>query len=98
MYELPGDSPFTPKEFAVSWLASRPTVTSVIVGPTSPEQVPANVTAAGWKSTDAELAEVDAILTKSGHRSGYHRKRQAVIQREASLRIVENDTRPMPLS
>ena len=56
-------------QLAVSWLASRPTVASVITGATSPEQVQANVASAGWKLTDADLAEVDAILAKSGPRS-----------------------------
>ena len=52
-------------ELAVSWLASRPAVASVITGATSAEQVQANVAAAGWKLTGTELAEVDAILSKS---------------------------------
>ena len=37
-------------ELAVSWLASRPIVASVIAGATSPEQVRANAAAAGWQS------------------------------------------------
>jgi aryl-alcohol dehydrogenase-like predicted oxidoreductase len=52
-------------ELAVSWLASRPTVASVIAGATSPEQVKTNATAAGWQLTDAEIAEIDAILPQS---------------------------------
>jgi aryl-alcohol dehydrogenase-like predicted oxidoreductase len=35
----------------------------VIAGATSPEQVRSNAAAAGWKLTDAELAEVDSIVT-----------------------------------
>lgn len=57
-------------ELAVSWLASRPTVASVIVGATSPEQVQTNATAAGWKLTDAEIVEIDAILSQSVQASG----------------------------
>jgi aryl-alcohol dehydrogenase-like predicted oxidoreductase len=45
-------------ELAVSWLASRPGVASVIAGATSLEQVRANAYAAGWKLTAAELAEL----------------------------------------
>jgi aryl-alcohol dehydrogenase-like predicted oxidoreductase len=45
-------------ELAVSWLASRPAVASVIAGATSPEQVRANAFAAGWKLTTAEMAEL----------------------------------------
>lgn len=46
-------------ELAVSWLASRPQVASVIAGATSPEQVRANANAAGWQLTAEELAEID---------------------------------------
>src|SRR5579871_1547952 len=50
-------------ELAFSWLAARPTVASVIAGATSPAQVKANASAADWQLTDAELAEIDAILS-----------------------------------
>ncbi|MBA3583524.1 MAG: aldo/keto reductase [Gemmatimonadetes bacterium] len=50
-------------ELAVSWLLARPTVASVISGATSPRQVEANASAAGWEPTEAELAEIDAIVT-----------------------------------
>ena len=49
-------------ELAFSWLASRPTVASVIAGAKSPEQAQSNAGAADWKLTDSELAEVDRIL------------------------------------
>jgi aryl-alcohol dehydrogenase-like predicted oxidoreductase len=49
-------------ELAFSWLLERPAVRSVIAGATSPEQVRSNVAAAGWRLTDAELAEIDAIV------------------------------------
>lgn len=52
-------------ELAVSWLASRPAVVSVIAGATSAQQVRANAAAAGWRLTDAELQEIDAILSRS---------------------------------
>ena len=52
-------------ELAISWLAARPAVASVIAGATSPEQVSANAAAARWRLTDAELEEVDAILSRS---------------------------------
>lgn len=48
-------------ELAVSWLAAHPCVVSVIAGATTPEQVRANTTAANWKLSAAELAEVDAL-------------------------------------
>ena len=52
-------------ELAMSWLASRPTVASVIAGATSPEQVKTNAAATGWRLSEAELAELDEILSQS---------------------------------
>jgi aryl-alcohol dehydrogenase-like predicted oxidoreductase len=52
-------------ELAVSWLAAQPAVASVIAGATSPQQVTANVAAATWRLTEAELADVDMILSHS---------------------------------
>ncbi|MET0397296.1 MAG: aldo/keto reductase [Longimicrobiaceae bacterium] len=49
-------------ELAFSWLLARPAVASVIAGATSAAQVRSNAAAAGWALTDAELAEVDAIV------------------------------------
>lgn len=48
-------------ELAVSWLLQRPVVASVIAGATSPEQVRANVDAASWRLTEADLADIDRI-------------------------------------
>lgn len=48
-------------ELAMSWLAAEPHVASIIAGATKPEQITANVAAVGWKLTEEELAEVDAI-------------------------------------
>jgi len=45
-------------ELAFSWLAAQPTVASVIAGATTPEQVKANSSAADWKLTAADLAEI----------------------------------------
>jgi aryl-alcohol dehydrogenase-like predicted oxidoreductase len=49
-------------DLAVSWLASNPTVSSVIAGATRPEQVAANADAAGWKIGADDRAEIDTIL------------------------------------
>ena len=51
-------------ELAMSWLASRPTVASVIAGATSPKQVKLNAAAVNWRLTAEELAEIDAILSR----------------------------------
>jgi len=48
---------------AVSWLASQPVVGSVIAGATRPEQIAANVAAAAWRLTPADLTEID-VLTR----------------------------------
>ncbi len=49
-------------ELALSWLANRSTVTTVIAGATAPEQVRANVAAtSAWTLTEEELAEIDRI-------------------------------------
>ncbi len=45
-------------ELAFSWLAARPGILSVIAGATTPEQVARNAGAAGWRLTEADLAEV----------------------------------------
>jgi aryl-alcohol dehydrogenase-like predicted oxidoreductase len=48
-------------ELAFSWLAARPTVSSIIAGATRPEQVEANVRAVGRRLSDADLAEIDRL-------------------------------------
>jgi aryl-alcohol dehydrogenase-like predicted oxidoreductase len=50
-------------DLAVSWLASRPAIASVIAGATSAEQVHANA-AAQWRLSHEDLARVDAILAR----------------------------------
>jgi aryl-alcohol dehydrogenase-like predicted oxidoreductase len=51
-------------ELAFSWLAARPTVSSVIAGATKPEQVEQNVKAVGWALTPEEIAEIDRLSDK----------------------------------
>jgi aryl-alcohol dehydrogenase-like predicted oxidoreductase len=48
-------------ELAVSWLASRPVISSVICGATRPEQVEQNVRAADWALSADDLAQIDKI-------------------------------------
>ena len=48
-------------DLAFAWLAAKPAVVSVIAGATQPEQVAANVAAGGWRLSEAEVDEVDAI-------------------------------------
>src|SRR5690606_35580861 len=49
-------------ELAFSWLLAQPGLASVIAGATKPAQVMANVEAADWALSAAEMAEVAAIL------------------------------------
>jgi len=48
-------------ELAMSWLASRPGVSSIIAGATAPEQLEANVHATNWKLTSEDLTEIDRL-------------------------------------
>jgi len=48
-------------ELAFSWLAMQPAVASVIAGASKPEQVEMNVRSVGWKLSQEQLAQVDAI-------------------------------------
>jgi len=48
-------------ELAMSWLASKPVIASVIAGATKPEQVKANAESANWRLTDDEMAQVDEL-------------------------------------
>lgn len=48
-------------ELAMSWLASKPVISSVIAGATKPEQVRANVDAATWRLDDDEMATVNEL-------------------------------------
>ncbi len=48
-------------ELAMSWLAQRPLVASIIAGAMTPEQVEANAKSVAWTLTPAEMAEVDRL-------------------------------------
>jgi aryl-alcohol dehydrogenase-like predicted oxidoreductase len=48
-------------DIAISWIASRPLVASVIAGATKPEQVEANVKGAAFKLTTEDLTELDKL-------------------------------------
>ncbi|MBV9554438.1 MAG: aldo/keto reductase [Alphaproteobacteria bacterium] len=48
-------------ELAMSWLAARPAVSSIIAGATTPEQLEQNARAVGWALSAAEMDEVDRL-------------------------------------
>jgi aryl-alcohol dehydrogenase-like predicted oxidoreductase len=50
-------------ELAFAWLLAQPKVASIISGATRPEQVRANVAAAGWTLTAEEAAQAAALVT-----------------------------------
>ena len=51
-------------ELAMSWLATKPYISSVIAGATSVVQVEQNAAAATWRLSDAEMAEVNELSTR----------------------------------
>lgn len=48
-------------DLAMSWLAARPAVASIIAGATKPDQVRTNAAAAAWQLSPDDLAAVSAI-------------------------------------
>ena len=48
-------------DLAIAWLVAKPTVASVIAGATKVTQIEQNATAARWRLSPEEVAEVDAI-------------------------------------
>lgn len=50
-------------ELAIAWLLAHPWLSTVIAGERTQQQISANVAAAGWKLTAAEVAEVSAITS-----------------------------------
>ncbi|MFK4762660.1 aldo/keto reductase [Microbacterium sp. ZW T5_45] len=49
-------------ELALGWLLTRPEVSSVIAGATTPDQVRANAASTAWRLTTEQLAEIDELL------------------------------------
>ena len=57
-------------DVAIGGLAAQQAVVSVIAGATRPEQVRANVAAADWEPTPADLAALDAVVPSGGDDGG----------------------------
>ena len=51
-------------DLAFSWLLAHDPVASAITSATKPEQVRANVAAAGWRLSPADLGAVDKLLSQ----------------------------------
>ena len=58
------DSGHSLLELAMSWLATKPYISSVIAGATSPSQVEQNAAAASWRLSDEEMAIVNELSTR----------------------------------
>jgi aryl-alcohol dehydrogenase-like predicted oxidoreductase len=48
-------------ELAMSWLAAKPAVASVIAGAKTPEQAKTNASAADWRLTAADIEEIERV-------------------------------------
>ncbi|MFJ2509211.1 aldo/keto reductase [Arthrobacter citreus] len=59
------DRGLTEVQVAFSWLASRPSVASVIAGATKPEQVQQNAEAASWVPSEKDLEELGRIFPQT---------------------------------
>ncbi len=53
-------------DLAVAWLLAEPTVSCVITGVSTPEQMTANAQAAAWRLTAEDLAEIELLLAGDG--------------------------------
>lgn len=51
-------------ELAMSWLASRPQVASIIAGATTPAQLELNARAVNWRLSAEDLAEIDQVTQR----------------------------------
>lgn len=49
-------------ELAMSWLASKPVIASIIAGAKTPEQVKANASSVNWRLSEADLAALNGAL------------------------------------
>jgi aryl-alcohol dehydrogenase-like predicted oxidoreductase len=52
-------------QVALNWLLQRPTVSTVILGARSEEQLRQNLSAAGWNLTHSQVATLDAASDKN---------------------------------
>ena len=53
-------------QFALRWTLSNPVVGTALVGFRAPSEVSENLGALGWEISNADMAEVDAILARHG--------------------------------
>ena len=73
----------TVSQIALNWLASRPTISSIIIGARNEEQLRQNLGAVGWKLTPEQIATLDAASETTlaypyWHQRGYDRNPKPV--------------------
>lgn len=62
LLEWAGDHGRTGTQLAIAWSVAQPGITSCIVGAKTPEQATLNASAADWRLSQSDLAEIDRIL------------------------------------
>ncbi len=58
--EIAGETGKTVPQIALNWLLQRPTVSTLVIGARTEEQLRANLGAIGWKLTPEQVARLDA--------------------------------------
>jgi len=53
-------------QLALNWTLSNPVISTALVGCRNPGEVDDNAGALGWKISDADMKEIDAIFAKHG--------------------------------
>ncbi len=59
-------------QVALNWLLQKPTVSSVILGARTPEQLVENLGSVGWNLSPAQTARLDAISTVTPAYPAWH--------------------------
>ena len=67
----------TVPQIALAWVLSRPTVSTVIIGARSEEQLKANLESVGWKLTQEQIAKLDGASKVSLPYPYWHQKQFA---------------------
>lgn len=61
---LAAETGHTVPQLALNWVLQRPSVATVIIGARDEAQLRANIAAAGWKLTPAQMSRLDAVSAK----------------------------------
>ncbi|MGE4350462.1 MAG: aldo/keto reductase [Candidatus Berkiella sp.] len=63
--EIAEETGKTVSQIALNWLLHRPTVTNIIIGARDEAQLLQNLDAIGWSLTQAQIAKLDAVSTRT---------------------------------